>query len=180
MGNNAKAMYPNTVALGFLSNANAYGAIAINSGVSNQRYKYSYSNGLLGTVCQFGKIVLTADTTTSTSTVLVSDGGAASTTNQLIVATDQAMTFFGTLIAKQSASANMASYLIKGAIVNNAGTVSISSIAIETIVDTIGLTTQPTFTADNINKALAVTSGAKATTNIRWVCNLDSVEVTYA
>jgi hypothetical protein len=90
------------------------------------------------------------------------------------------MTFFGTLIAKQSASANMASYLIKGAIVNNAGTVSISSIAIETIVDTIGLTTQPTYTADNTNKGLTVTSGAKATTNIRWVCNLDSVEVTYA
>lgn len=129
---------------------------------------------------QDGKIVIGAGTTTTTAVVLTSNGEAASTTNQLIVATNQAMTFFGTLIAKQSGSANMASYLIKGAIVNNGGTVSVSTISIETLVDTIGLDTVPTFTADNTNKALAVTSGYKAATTIRWVCNLDSVEVTHA
>jgi hypothetical protein len=124
---------------------------------------------------------LSASTTTTTTVALTSNGaGLAANYNQLIVTSDQAMTFFGTLIAKQSASAKMASYLIKGAIVNNAGTVSISTISIDKIIDTIGLTTEPTYTADNTNKALTVTSGAKATTNIRWVCNLDSVEVTYA
>jgi hypothetical protein len=129
---------------------------------------------------QFGKIILRAETTTTTAVVLTSNGAAATTTNQLIVATNQAMTFFGTLIAKQSASANMASYMFKGSIVNNGGTVSISSISIDTIVDTIGLGAVPTFTADNTNKGLAVTSGYKSATNIRWVCNIDSVEVTYA
>jgi hypothetical protein len=125
-------------------------------------------------------MVLRAATTTTTAVALTSDGATATTTNQLIVATNQAMTFFGTLIAKQSASANMASYMIKGAIVNNAGTVSISTVSVEKLIDTIGLTTEPTYTADNTNKGLAITSGAKLTTNIRWVCNLDSVEVTYA
>ena len=156
----------------------ALGAYANTSGIIG-KISFGSANGYGGAALT-GKTTVSAATTTTTTVVLTTDAAAATTTNQLIVATGQAMTFFGTLIAKQSASANMASYLIKGSIVNNAGTVSISSIAIETIVDTIGLTTQPTFTADNTNKALTVTSGAKATTNIRWVCNLDSVEVTYA
>jgi hypothetical protein len=42
------------------------------------------------------------------------------------------------------------------------------------------LTTSPTLTADNTNKCMAVTSGAKTTTNIRWVCTLQTSEVTYA
>ena len=172
-----------TFNFGISNTATGLYATTMGAGAASlQKGKYSYANNGFATVgdAQYGKIILKAATTTSTAVVLTSDRAAASTNNQLIVASDQAMTFFGTLIAKQSASANMASYLIKGSIVNNAGTVSISSIAIETIVDTIGLTTQPTFTADNTNKALTVTSGAKATTNIRWVCNLDSVEVTYA
>jgi hypothetical protein len=201
LGNGANATNTCSLAIGADGDFNATtssgaGAAAINGGIatgknsyafgygstSSQHGKHTVSSGRFSVTgdSQFGKIVLRAATTTTTAVVLTSDGAAASTTNQLIVATSQAMTFFGTLIAKQSASANMASYLIKGAIVNNAGTVSISIIAIETIVNTIGLTTQPTFTADNINKALTVTSGAKATTDIRWVCNLDSVEVTYA
>jgi hypothetical protein len=167
--------------------ANSPCSVAISGGLANQTGKFAFTATKFANQgdAQFGKLVLSAETTTTTAVPLVSDKyssatPAISTSNQLIVATNQAMTFFGTLIAKQSASANMASYLIKGSIVNNAGTVSISSIAIETIVDTIGLTTQPTFTVDATNKALTVTSGAKATTNIRWVCNLDSVEVTYA
>ena len=195
IGGNAVASGNASAAIGFYNQATGIKSCAIggDSAVASGNYsvaigsyakaqqigKFAFGAILYGNG-QSGKIILSADTTTTTAVILTSDAGAATTTNQLIVATNQAMTFFGTLIAKQSASANMASYLIKGSIVNNAGTVSISSIAIETIVDTIGLTTQPTFTADNTNKALTVTSGAKATTNIRWVCNLDSVEVTYA
>jgi hypothetical protein len=145
-----------------------------------QSGKYAFGSAQNASWAQGGKIVLSAATTTTTAVVLTSDGSTASTTNQLIIATNQAMTFWGTLIAKQSASANMASYMFKGAIVNNGGTVSISSISLDTIVDTIGLGAVPTFTADNTNKALAVTSGYKSATNIRWVCNIDSVELTYA
>jgi hypothetical protein len=171
------------LALGVSASATASYSVAIGCyATAAQIGKFAYSGYVLASYgdSQFGKIILIATTTTTTTVVLTSNAGAASTTNQLIVATNQAMTFSGMLIAKQTASANMASYMIKGAIVNNGGTVSISSISIDTIVDTIGLTTQPTFTADNTNKALAVTSGAKLTTSIRWLCNLDSVEVIYA
>jgi hypothetical protein len=187
MGSGAQATGIGSVAIGGYNGTNwatGQSAIAFGDGArATQLGKYAFTgnNFAASGDSQFGKIVLRAVTTTTAAVVLTSDnGGTVSTTNQLIVASGQAMTFFGTLIAKQTASANMASYMFKGAIVNNGGTVSISSISIETIVDTIGLTTQPTFTADNTNKGLAVTSGAKSGTNIRWVCNIDSVEVTYA
>jgi hypothetical protein len=144
--------------------------------------KYAYAAGKFATVgdAQYGKLVLRAATTTTTAVILTSNQAAATTNNQLIIASNQAMTFFGILIAKQSASNNMASYKVSGAISNNAGTMALADVTVEKIVDTIGLTTEPTFTADSTNKALAVTSGAKATTNIRWVMNIDSCEVVYA
>ena len=150
--------------------------------VSSQIGKHTYGAGFFGAAGdrQAGKIIVVAATTTTTAVVLTSDANAAATNNQLIVASGQAMTFWGTLIAKQSASANMASYTFKGAIVNNGGTITISTISVETMLDTIVLDVQPTFTADSTNKALAVTSGYKAATSIRWVCNIDSVEVTHA
>jgi hypothetical protein len=171
-------------AIGYKAYSNAEKAMAFGQSKASEFGKITFGpHTPFSTVgdLQTGSVILSASTTTTTTVALTSNGaGLAANYNQLIVTSDQAMTFFGTLIAKQSASAKMASYLIKGAIVNNAGTVSISTISIDKIIDTIGLTTEPTYTADNTNKALTVTSGAKATTNIRWVCNLDSVEVTYA
>jgi hypothetical protein len=183
LNNGSVASSLSAIAIGDDSLSSNYYAVALGfRALSTTVGKFSYASGTFSARgdAQFGKIILRASTTTTTAVVLTSNADPAGTPNQLIVATNQAMTFFGTLIAKQSASANMASYMIKGAIVNNAGTVSISTISIDKIVDTIGLTTEPTYTADNTNKGLTVTSGAKLTTNIRWVCNLDSVEVTYA
>jgi hypothetical protein len=171
LGAYSTASGSHSVALGSYVVASQYGKIAFGGGIAFVNFGDA----------QGGKLILGAVTSTTTAVVLTSDGvPSATAANQLIVASGQAMTFFGTLIAKQSASANMASYMFKGSIVNNGGTVSISSISIDTIVDTIGLGAVPTFTADNTNKGLAVTSGYKSATNIRWVCNIDSVEVTYA
>jgi hypothetical protein len=126
-------------------------------------------------------IVLGAATTTNTSVVLTSDGSSALAYNQLIVSSNQAMAFTGELIGKQSGSANIAAYTITGTLVNNAGTVTMPTGTLTAIgTDTIGLTTAPTLAADNTNKGLTVTSGAKTTTNIRWVCTLRSTEVVYA
>jgi hypothetical protein len=171
-------------AVGYKANGNGIASVALggSNAVATEHGKIAFGcawdtgagNG------QAGKIVLGGSTTTTTAVVLTSNGSAASTNNQLIVLTNQAMTFTGMLIAKQTASANMASYMFKGAIVNNGGTVSISSISVDTIVDTIGLGATPTFTADNTNKALAVTSGYKSATSIRWFCSIDSIEVVYA
>lgn len=169
IGSSNNAVADKTFSIGYYSQTNQYG-------------KFAYASGLFAVNgdAQSGKIVLRASTTTNTSVVLTSDGAAASTSNQLILSANQAMMITGTIIAKQSASANMSAYKFIVSAVNNAGTVTISSVSLTTIIDTIALTTQPIFTVDAPNAALAITSGNKATTNIRWVANIDSAEVVYA
>jgi len=130
---------------------------------------------------QTGMIVLGRNTTTNTTVVLTADGSTAGTTNQLIVSSNRAMAFTGELIGKQSGSANIAAYTITGTLVNNAGTVTMPTGTLTVIgTESIGLDTAPALAADNTNKGLTVTSGAKTTTNIRWVCTLRTTEVVYA
>lgn len=184
-GDSAYAVGKAATASGTSSWATQYGtASALSSvtfgGLSAQIGKYTYANGynFSAGIAQSGKIVLYAITSTTTAVILTSNGSGASTDNQLIVATSQAMVFFGTLIAKQSGSNNMAAYKISGAISNSGGTIVLSAVTVEKIIDSIGLGVEPTFTADSTNKALAVTSGYKSATIIRWVINLDTAEVT--
>jgi hypothetical protein len=182
-GNGSIAIGGAGSALSATAIASGHCSVALSNGKAAQTGKFAFSAtgfGVSGSA-QFGKIVLSVDTS-GTATVLTSDKYySANVTpgiaNQLVLASNQAMTFQGMLIGKQAASSNMASYIVKGAIVNNAGTMSMSALSIEKIIDTIVLTTEPTFTVNNTIKCLSVTSGAKDTINIRWVCNLDTVEV---
>lgn len=130
---------------------------------------------------QAGKIILIAATTTTTAVALTSDAGAAGTTNQLIVASGQAMAIQGTLIAKVTASGAMAGWNITGIVSNNAGTMAVSGLALTAIgTDSITLGAQPTIAVDNTNKGVTITSGYKSATSIRWVATLNTSEVTYA
>ena len=145
--------------------------------------KYSFSGGQFSVQgdAQFGKLVIRAATTTTTAVVLTSDAAAAGTTNQLILASGQAMTIQGTLIAKQSGSGNMAGWNITGIVSNNGGTMSVSGLALTAIgTDSITLDAAPTIAVDNTNKGVTITSGYKAATNIRWVATVNTSEVTYA
>lgn len=165
------------------STANGDYSTACGRSLAIQIGKWTSSGGAFSTTgdSQTGMIVVRAATTTNTTVVLTSNSSAAGTTNQLIVTTNQAMAFTGELIGKQSGSANIAAYTITGTLVNNAGTVTMPTGTLTAIgTDTIGLDTAPTLAADNTNKGLTVTSGAKTTTNIRWVCTLRSTEVIYA
>jgi hypothetical protein len=182
-GNGSIAIGGAGSALSATAIASGHCSVALSNGKAAQTGKFAFSAtgfGVSGSA-QFGKIVLSVDTS-GTATVLTSDkyysaNVTPSIANQLVLASNQAMTFQGMLIGKQATSSNMASYIVKGAIVNNAGTMSMSALSIEKIIDTIVLTTEPTFTVNNTIKCLSVTSGAKDTINIRWVCNLDTVEV---
>lgn len=165
--------------------SSAQGSFSFASGYSlaAQIGKFTHSGTVFSTTgdSQTGMLVVRASTTTNTTVVLTSDGTGAGTTNQLIASTDRAMAFTGELIGKQSGSANIAAYKIEGTLVNNAGTVTMPTGTLTAIgTDSIGLNTAPTLAADNTNKGLTVTSGAKTTTNIRWVCTLRSTEVVYA
>jgi hypothetical protein len=174
----------NSYSFGCYSIASGAGSVTIGSGAkSEQAGKIAFGSKVNGSgLVQAGKIILTTDTTTSTSVALTSDGAAATTTNQLIVASGKAMALSGTLIAKQSASGNMAGWTITGIVSNNAGTMTVSGLALTPIgVDSIVLGVNlPTIAVDNTNKGVTITSGFKAATSIRWVCTLNTSEVTYA
>jgi hypothetical protein len=151
---------------------------------SNQTGKYSFSCGSFSALgdSQYGQIVLRAATTTTTAVVLTSDAAPPTIASQLIVASGQAMAISGTLIAKQSASGNMAGWTITGIVSNNAGTMTVSGLALTPIgVDSIVLGVNlPTIAVDNTYKGVTITSGFKAATSIRWVANVQTSEVTYA
>lgn len=200
VGNNTStygAQGSNSAVLGYLSKATGTGGYSLGYSVTSsgnyatawgsyssaaQYGKAAYASGQIAAVgdAQQGMMVLRASTTGST-VVMTSDAAAASTTNQLIVATGQVMAFTGTLIGKQTGSANIAAYEIKGTLVNNGGTVTMPTGTATLIgTDSITLTTSPTLAADNTNKGLTLTSGAKTATNIRWVATIYSTELTYA
>lgn len=201
MGQTAKASGGNAIAIGYASLASSTRSIVIGAaaagisstasgsdavviggaGLAAQTGKYAMAGGAFAVTgdSQFGQLVIRA-ATTGTLVILTSDSAAASTANQLIVASNQVMTFTGTIIGKQTASANIAAYNISGTLVNNAGTVTMPTGTVTAIgVPTAGWTA-PTLAADNTNKGLTVNSGFNAATNIRWVCYLQTAELTYA
>jgi len=202
IGQGAISGSTSAIALGFNyylggATANGGGSIAIGDGVNAlQKYsiaigggsssnvigKYAQAGGYFAASgdAQYGVLALRASTTGST-VVLTSDANTAGSTNQLIAASNQVFAVTGTLIGKQTGSANIAAYTISATVVNNAGTLTVPTATLTLIgTDSIGLTTSPTLTADNTNKCMAVTSGAKTATNIRWVCTLQTSELTYA
>jgi hypothetical protein len=185
IGYNLIASSTGAVAIGISSSATSSFSAAIgNNAIADKIGKYAYSSGQFAVAgdAQYGLMGLRAATTTTTAVALTSDGAAATTTNQLIVASGKAMALSGTLIAKQTASGNMAGWTITGIVSNNAGTMAVSGLALTPIgVDSIVLGVNlPTIAVDNTNKGVTITSGFKAATNIRWVANVQTSEVTYA
>jgi hypothetical protein len=181
LNGNALATGQAAIALG--GTANGTNSVAVQwAAKSNEYGKYSYSGGQFATSgdAQFGKIVLRAETTTTTAVALTSNGSAASIANQLIVAAGQAMAIQGTLIAKVSGTGAMAGWNITGIVSNNAGTMAVSGLALTAIgSDSITLGASPTIAVDNTNKGVTITSGYKSATSIRWVATVNTSEVVY-
>lgn len=169
---------------GFNSAASETGSYAFgDSTVSAVSGQFSYASGAFGAAgdAQFGLYVLRAATTGSVVVLTTNGSGSGGTTNQAVVSSNQVMAVTGTLIGKQTGSANIAAYTITATVVNNAGTVTVPTGTLTLIgTDSIGLTTAPTLTADTTYAALKVTSGAKTATNIRWVCTLQTSQLVYA
>lgn len=198
IGQTALASSSNTLCIGLSSVASGIQSVAIGracESIGAQSFTFGYGakasqQGKIafGTTVfsatsgqsQYGKIILVAETTTTTAVALTSNGAAAGTANQLILASGQAMAIQGTLIAKVSGTGAMAGWNITGIVSNNGGTMAVSGLALTAIgADSITLGAQPTIAVDNTNKGVTITSGYKSATNIRWVCCLNTSEVTY-
>lgn len=85
----------------------------------------------------------------------------------------------GSIIGRASASTGTCCYDFDCVIVRGVGaatTVMLGTVSMTLIVDTIGVTTAPTLSANTGTGGLSVKSGGKAATTIRWSARIDSTE----
>ena len=127
---------------------------------------------------QSSKYVLRSDTTDATAEVLTSTNSSGGINNQVKVPTDAAVAFHGTVVAKKSNTSTAAAWEIKGLLVNDGGTTTLTNSATTVISNTPSW--GMALSADDTNDALAITVTGAASTNIRWVATIHTSEVTYA
>jgi hypothetical protein len=130
-------------------------------------------------ITQTARLILARETTDATPTALASNTSAAGSTNQVILPDNSAYLFTANIIACQTAGAAAAGWKVDGVIRRgaNAASTTLVNTATTVIDNTPGWAIA--LTADTTNGGLTVTvTGASATT-IRWVCSIDTVEVTF-
>jgi hypothetical protein len=134
-------------------------------------------------VSQSALLVLGRQTTDATATVLASDANAATTTNQLILSNNSAYYFKGTVIAGVTGAGNTKGWTIEGVIKRGAGVGTTALVGTPTITSNYADAGASTWTvalaADTTNGGLKVTVTGQAATTIRWVCELDTTEMTF-
>jgi hypothetical protein len=139
----------------------------------------AFSSG--GFYAQNTDLNLWATTTDATATVLTSQGGSASTTNQIILPNVSAYYFRGSVVAYVSGSDSKA-WTFEGLIRRHTGVANTS--LIQSVVNIVGNSSGAAswtiaIAADTTNGGLKVTATGAAATTIRWVCKVETTEVTY-
>ncbi len=167
IGGNSVASATFTVALGHYSKAATQGKFAFSSN------RYAAAGDTQGAL-----YILRQRTTDATSKTLTTSSGGTPTDQQIVLPSGSAYAFHGTIIAKQSGSANAAAWEIKGLIVNNGGTTTLTNSATTVISNTPSWSMA--LSADDTNDALAITVTGAASTTIAWVANIQTSEVTIA
>lgn len=133
-------------------------------------------------VSQTGLLILAKETTTGASTRLVSNASATSATNQLVLANNSAVYFRGTVIANVTGGGNTKSWTFDGQIKRgaNAASTTLTGSTISSPYGDAGASSwSVSLSADTTNGCLAVTVTGQISTQIRWVCRIESTEVTY-
>lgn len=132
---------------------------------------------------QVALLVIGTQTTDATVTTLRSNTSAAGTTNQLVLASNSAYHVRGSCIANVTSGGNTKAWSFEAVIKRSviASSTAIVGAVIKNVVaaDAGASTWDITVSADTTNGALAVSVTGQAATTIRWVCRLDSTEVTY-
>jgi hypothetical protein len=195
-GNSASGQYAsviggaNNVASGTLSLAGGSGCIA-NATSSQALGSGANVNSIIGRNAYGKQLAVSGDaqtstfifaqrTTDATVTTLTIDTAAANTTNQLILNNNSSYRFKGTIIAKQTATVNVAAWDIDGLLVRGANaaatTLLVSNV---TLVSNLPLFGTPILTADTTNGGLKIQITGLLATNIQWVANIQTTEVIY-
>jgi hypothetical protein len=134
-------------------------------------------------VTQSALLLLGRQTTDATPTVLSSNTSAASTTNQVILPNNAAYSFSGEVIAGVTAAGDTARWTIDGAIKRGANAASTAMVGTPTVTmthnDAGAAAWAVAVTADTTNGGIKVEVTGAAATTIRWVCKINTTEMTY-
>ena len=134
-------------------------------------------------VQQSALLILGAATTDATATVLRSNTAAAGTNNQLILPNNSAYYVRGSIVAGVTGGGNTSSWTFQGTIkrgANAASTALVGAMTATLVTQDAGASTWAvSLTADTTNGGLAVTVTGQAATTIRWVCKIETTEMTY-
>lgn len=133
-------------------------------------------------VSQGGLLILARQTTNATPTVIRSTNTSVSATNQLILPNESAVYFKGTVIATENVSYNTKSWTFDGQIkrgANAASTVLTGSTVSSPYADAGASTWSVALSADTFYGGLAVTVTGAVGVTIRWVCKIETTEVTF-
>lgn len=173
----------NSTIPGGLSNTAAgdYSVILGGRNAGTDKYgQVSHASGMFAAQgdAQTFELVLRRSTTDATASELFLDGAALRAT----IPTNTTWAFHLHTVARDSngATAESAAWEVKGAISNDNGTTAlVAAVTSVTLADDTGGTWVHAVTADNANDALIVTVTGEAGRNIRWVCHMRIVQVTY-
>ena len=185
--NSVSGLYA-TVGGGVANTASGISSVIIGGGQATTRsingmQAFSYGQFTTAGDNQIGTYQLGKITTDATPSVVTIGAGAAGSTNQVILPNNSAYYFKGSVIANVTGAANGASWSFEGAIMrgaNAASTVLIGTPAINRVAASSGATAWViALTADTTNGGLAVTVTGAASTTIRWVASVNTVEVTF-
>jgi len=134
-------------------------------------------------VTQAGLLLIGVQTTDATTTTLRSNTGAASTANQLVLANNSAYYVRGSCIANVTAGGDTKAWTFEAVIKRGANAAATSLVTavvpVVTAADTGAAAWTIAVAADTTNGALQVQVTGAAATTIRWVCKLESTEVTF-
>jgi hypothetical protein len=133
-------------------------------------------------VSQTATLVLGRQTTDATPAVLASDSTTPSTINQVILPNNSAYYFKGTVVAGKTAGGDTKGWTIEGVIKRGANAASTTVVGV-TVMSSYGDAGAVTWTiaaaADTTNGGLKITATGQAATTIRWVCKIETTEMTF-
>ena len=195
IGQTSKASGSNAISLGSSNTSSGVRSVTLGGEVNTASAENSYAFGVrsvsdkIGQYAfgcwigqQGGMMVLKADTTNATPKAMASNNNAGGSTNQIILPNNSAYAFHGTIVARQKASEGTASaaWKVEGLIrrEGSAGTTVLVNSA-TTVLDNTpswGMA----LSADTTNGGLAITVTGAASTNVKFVANITTSEVTYA
>jgi hypothetical protein len=138
----------------------------------------SFSNGN----SQSAILIVGRQTTDVTPTVLRCNGSDPGTTNQVILPNNSAYYFRGSIAAGVTGAGDSSAWTFEGLIKRGAN--AASTVIVQSTVNLVGQDTGAStwiaaISADTTNGGLAVTCTGQASTTIRWVCKVETTEMTY-